>query len=68
MDIISHIRKNGQVWEAQSNDEHQHGVAELASRFASDFGMGEWGRVLGLLHDKGKEQDGFQRYIKKESG
>ena len=30
--------------------------------------MSEWGRVLGLLHDKGKEQEGFQRYIKKESG
>lgn len=65
---ISHIRKTDTGWEIQSNDEHQNGVAELASRFASDFGMGEWGRVLGLLHDKGKEQDRFQRYIKKESG
>ena len=65
---ISHIRKTDIGWEIQSNDEHQNGVAELASRFASDFGMGEWGRVLGLLHDKGKEQEGFQRYIKKESG
>lgn len=65
---ISHIRKTDTGWEIQSNDEHQNGVAELASRFASDFGMSEWGRVLGLLHDKGKEQEGFQRYIKKESG
>lgn len=65
---VSHIRETATGWEIQSNDEHQRGVAELASRFASDFGMGEWGRVLGLLHDKGKEQEGFQQYIKKESG
>lgn len=65
---ISHIRETATGWEIQSNDEHQRRVAALAARFASDFGMGEWGRLLGLLHDKGKEQDGFQRYIKKESG
>ena len=52
----------------QSNDEHQRGVAEKAERFAAEFGMGEWGRVLGLLHDKGKEQHDFQTYIKKVSG
>ena len=52
----------------QSNDEHQRGVAEKAEAFAAEFGMGEWGRVLGLLHDKGKEQQGFQQYIRKESG
>lgn len=65
---ISHIRETATGWEIQSNDKHQRRVAALAARFASDFGMGEWGRVLGLLHDKGKEQEGFQRYIKKESG
>lgn len=52
----------------QSNDTHQHGVAELASNFASEFGMSEWGRVLGLLHDKGKERKAFQQHIIKESG
>lgn len=66
--IISHIRKNGSDWEKQSNFEHQQGVARLAAQFASEFGMGEWGRVLGLFHDKGKEQQGFQQYIKKMSG
>ena len=33
----------------QSNDTHQYGVAELASKFASEFGMSEWGRALWLL-------------------
>ncbi len=44
----------------QSNHDHQRGVAERAECFAAEFGMGEWGRVLGLLHDKGKEQQGIQ--------
>ncbi len=52
----------------QSNDEHQRGVAELASKFAEVFGLAEWGRVLGLLHDKGKEKKAFQHHIIKESG
>ena len=30
--------------------------------------MAEWGRVLGLLHDKGKERHTFQQHIIKESG
>lgn len=40
----------------------------MAERFAGTFGMGEWGRILGLLHDKGKEQRAFQQHIRKDSG
>lgn len=64
--IISHIRQSDMA--VQSNDTHQYGVAKLASKFASEFGMSEWGRVLGLLHDKGKEKKVFQQHIIKESG
>lgn len=64
-EIISHIRPED--WEIQSNEDHQRGVALLASQFAADFGMAEWGRVLGLLHDKGKEKNAFQQHILKES-
>ena len=67
--IISHIKKDdNNHWEFQSNEEHQAGVAKLASEFADSFGMGEWGKVLGLLHDKGKEQKTFQQHIKSASG
>ena len=66
--IISHIKNNGSEWEFQSNEEHQAGVAKLAAEFANHFGMSEYGRVLGLIHDKGKEQNSFQQHIKKESG
>lgn len=63
---ISHVRQPDLA--IQSNEEHQQGVAELASKFAGEFGMAEWGRVLGLLHDKGKEKRAFQQHIIKESG
>lgn len=64
--IISHVRQSDM--KIQSNDEHQRGVAEKAEAFAAKFGMGPWGRVLGLLHDKGKEKKAFQQHIIKESG
>lgn len=65
-EIISHIRTED--WAVQPNEEHQEGVSLMASKFAADFGMAEWGRVLGLLHDKGKEKKAFQQHILKESG
>lgn len=66
LETISHVRQPDLA--IQSNEEHQQGVAELASKFAGEFGMAEWGRVLGLLHDKGKEKRAFQQHIIKESG
>lgn len=68
-EIISHIYQNNTGhWVIQSNEEHSAGVANLASQFSNDFGMGEWGKVLGYLHDKGKESHAFQQHIRKESG
>lgn len=67
---ISHIRtgSNGEIEAIQSNEEHSLGVAQLANKFASEFAMGSWGYVLGMLHDKGKERKAFQEYILKNSG
>ena len=65
---ISHLKQVGDQWIIQENDEHQRGVAERCARFASEFGMADWGRVLGLLHDVGKELPAFQQYIRRESG
>lgn len=64
--IISHIRQIDKA--IQTNEEHQKGVAHLAESFASDFGCGSIGRVMGLLHDKGKEQEDWQRYIQGVTG
>ena len=67
---ISHLKFDVDTdrWVLQSNTDHQNGVALLASKFAGEFEMANWGKVLGLLHDKGKEKDAFQKHIKKESG
>ena len=59
--IISHIRTSDRA--IQTNEEHQLGVAERAEMFASSFGCGALGRIMGLLHDKGKEQIAWQHYI-----
>ena len=52
----------------QSNETHSYGVAVLASNFAGEFGLSSCGKILGLLHDKGKESTAFQQHIRKESG
>lgn len=66
LQIISHIRNEDKC--IQTNDTHQDGVALLASKFADEFNMSEWAKVIGVLHDKGKEQKTFQQYIRKASG
>ena len=67
---ISHIRKNndGIIEAFQSNEEHSLGVAKLAMQFADEFGMGDWGYILGILHDKGKEKKEFREYIRDING
>ncbi len=67
---ISHLYQDpvSGEWAIQTNDEHSLGVARLAAEFASAFGMRDWGYIMGLLHDKGKETKAFQAHIKKESG
>ena len=69
MEVISHLFKDDKdYWHIQSNEQHLEGVARLAEGFANEFGMGSWGKVLGLLHDKGKERKSFQDYIRQNSG
>ena len=64
--MISHIRQNDMA--IQPNNEHMEGVAKKAECFASEFGMGDCGRIMGLLHDKGKEQLEWQKYIRGVTG
>lgn len=68
---ISHLKRKEDKpseWLFQSNEDHTEGVSSLCESFADAFEMGRWGRLLGELHDKGKEQDAFQKHIRFSSG
>ncbi len=66
MTAIAHYREaDGKT---QTLQEHLESVAELACGHAAKIGLGETGRLLGLLHDLGKFSDEFQAYIKSSVG
>lgn len=48
---IAHISQDGR---SQPLSEHLLNTAKLAEQFASAFGAGPWGRLVGELHDVGK--------------
>ena len=60
--FIAHIRESD--GEIQSLVEHLEGTAELCESFASKIGLGQQGKIIGLLHDMGKASDEFLNYIK----
>ena len=61
--IIAHTREDGSI---QSLPEHIQGVAHHCALFLEEAGLPELaplGRLLAQLHDAGKAQPAFQRYI-----
>ena len=65
--IIAHTREDGSI---QSLSEHIEGVAQHCTQFLEQAGLPELtplGRLLAQLHDAGKAQPAFQRYILGES-
>jgi CRISPR-associated endonuclease/helicase Cas3 len=65
MSSIAHIRRleDGST-EVQALEEHLHNVAARARHFASVFGNGDWAEYIGMLHDLGKFNPDWQKYIK----
>lgn len=71
MEYYAHITQangNDKEQRVQSLETHSTHVAELAALFAAEFGCGDIARIMGLLHDKGKEQIEWQKYIQGVTG
>jgi len=64
--LIAHLRESDS--EPQSLLDHLVGVSALSEKFAEKIGLGETGKLMGLLHDIGKASDEFQQYIKSATG
>lgn len=65
---IAPLKPSETTQRVQPLDEHNHNVGILAEYFAASFGCGSLARVMGLLHDKGKEQAEWQNYLQGITG
>lgn len=63
---IAHIRSRDKA--EQSLEDHLKGVAALARVYADKIGLGDFGELIGLLHDVGKYSESFQNYICSNEG
>ena len=63
MEYIAHLKENG---ETQLLEDHLKQTAELAAAFGKDIGLEEAAYAAGMLHDDGKFQEAFQKYIRGE--
>ena len=61
MQFTAHIRDTDKT--IQTVNEHCRNTAVLAERYLEDIGLGNVGRLVGMLHDAGKLTREFDDYI-----
>ena len=67
-DYIAHAHQDSSGnWYSHPLQDHLQKVAQLAKRFAGRYGA-LFAEYAGLLHDLGKFQEAFQKYIRNASG
>lgn len=68
--FIAHIKKNpdGSWAKPHLLSEHLTSVGKIAGEFASEFENKDWAEFAGCLHDLGKYNPDWQRYIRRETG
>ncbi len=63
--FYAHSTKMGDKSDWQLLETHLSEVAQLTEKFSESFGVGECGRIAGLLHDLGKYTKSFQGYLER---
>ncbi|AMK12506.1 CRISPR-associated Cas3 family helicase [Pseudodesulfovibrio indicus] len=65
--LYAHTQEGAPQSEWQLLSDHLAAVERLAARSSAAFGAGEWGRIIGRLHDIGKCNPKFQMRLTGES-
>lgn len=69
-DFIAHVKQyeDGSWKEPHNLKDHLSSVANLAGKFAEEFGNKDWAELVGYLHDLGKFHPDWQKYLLRNSG
>ncbi len=69
-EFIAHIKQNRDgIWEVPHLlKKHLNDTAKKAGIFASEFENKDWAELAGYLHDLGKFNPDWQKYLRKETG
>lgn len=68
MTCYAHSKEGRPVAEWHRLDDHLRATAEKSKQFAAPWGTGAWAWNAGWLHDLGKADSRFQRYLREQNG